>query len=173
LGNIGKKFPAVLWSGALGVGFFMGVASYQQNCFDQIMKLENSKLAEQVRAYQRMKRDDVPVDFSPNSSPLEEHLYVSTSNSQDEFCTSPLDKVEDYYEEGGVSDKAANDAGAKHRTSFDEIRAYHRRLQQEQQAESVHPENMQPPSRHPIQHDKPSRDQRLKSKSKYGDVGWE
>jgi hypothetical protein len=53
LGNIGKKFPAVLWSGALGVGFFMGVASYQQNCFDQIMKLENSKLAEQVRAYQR------------------------------------------------------------------------------------------------------------------------
>ena len=52
-GNLGKRFPAVLWSSALGIGFYAGVASYQQACFDQIMKLENSTLAEQLRARER------------------------------------------------------------------------------------------------------------------------
>ena len=40
------------WVGAFAVGFYVGTASYKTKCFEKIMQLENSNLAEQVREYQ-------------------------------------------------------------------------------------------------------------------------
>lgn len=36
--------------GLFGFGFLTGIASYQSACVEKIMKLENSRLADQVRA---------------------------------------------------------------------------------------------------------------------------
>ena len=36
--------------GLFGFGFLTGIASYQKTCVGKIMKLENSRLADQVRA---------------------------------------------------------------------------------------------------------------------------
>ena len=39
------------WVSAFVVGFYVGTASYKTKCFEKIMQLENSNLAEQVREY--------------------------------------------------------------------------------------------------------------------------
>lgn len=38
--------------GLFGFGFLAGVSSYKNTCVEKIMKLENSRLADQVRATQ-------------------------------------------------------------------------------------------------------------------------
>ncbi len=53
------KFPSSRWKfayfGTLGLcGFYGGLVSYQQQCVDKILALENSKLADDLR--QRMNK---------------------------------------------------------------------------------------------------------------------
>ncbi|XP_065838443.1 OCIA domain-containing protein 1-like [Oscarella lobularis] len=49
------RSSTMYWVGAFAVGFYVGTASYKTKCFEKIMQLENSNLAEQVREYQERK----------------------------------------------------------------------------------------------------------------------
>lgn len=48
-----KRFPGIFYTGIFGVGFIAGITSYHSTCVEKIMRLENSKLADQVRASRR------------------------------------------------------------------------------------------------------------------------
>ena len=39
--------------GALTMGMIVGVVSYRQRCFEKIMSLDNSRLADEVRKFQQ------------------------------------------------------------------------------------------------------------------------
>ncbi|XP_073253774.1 uncharacterized protein [Porites lutea] len=47
-----KRFAALYYTGLFGFGFLAGVSSYKNTCVEKIMKLENSRLADQVKATQ-------------------------------------------------------------------------------------------------------------------------
>ncbi|XP_067046080.1 OCIA domain-containing protein 1-like [Acropora muricata] len=48
-----KRFPGIFYTGIFGVGFIAGITSYHSTCVEKIMRLENSRLADQVRASRR------------------------------------------------------------------------------------------------------------------------
>eukprot|EP00112_Aurelia_sp_Birch-Aquarium-sp1_P011253 Seg2366.7 transcript_id=Seg2366.7/GoldUCD/mRNA.D3Y31 product="OCIA domain-containing protein 1" protein_id=Seg2366.7/GoldUCD/D3Y31 len=48
-----KRWAGFSYTGAFTVGLIFGVTSYKDQCFKKIMSLEDSRLAEQVRKFQR------------------------------------------------------------------------------------------------------------------------
>lgn len=48
-----KRWAGFYYTVSFGMGVAIGVASYKDKCFEKIMSLENSQLADQVREFQR------------------------------------------------------------------------------------------------------------------------
>jgi len=48
-----KKYSGLYYTGALTMGMIVGVVSYRQKCFEKIMALDNSRLADEVRKFQQ------------------------------------------------------------------------------------------------------------------------
>ena len=63
-----KLYNLFVLQGIFGFGFVMGIASYQNACIEKIMRLENSRLADQVRARQRY--SNVHVEFAIQLKPV-------------------------------------------------------------------------------------------------------
>eukprot|EP00118_Oscarella_pearsei_P020851 m.230430 g.230430 ORF g.230430 m.230430 type:complete len:230 (+) comp40059_c0_seq26:73-762(+) len=125
-GRLGSsRTSSMYWIGAFAVGFWVGTASYRSKCFEKIMQLKDSNLAQQVQKFQKH-RQQFPVDSSRWTQGSEINQAAPQSQVEKAPEWQKQQEEDEVNQKFPMEELESKPAGDK-RVSFSDVRERHRR----------------------------------------------
>lgn len=141
-----QRWSFIYYVGVFGITFTMGVSSYRQTCFQKIMNLENSHLADQVLAHMKKEKIPIPEEWKRKGSKYpdtildEKQFNIDSSIPREGQSTNKLVETSEVQPDafsGSVTPSFSSSSvdqspDSRKGQTFDEIRERNRRQQMKQ-----------------------------------------